>query len=83
VELGESEIGMSLPTDERCPLCGTLMAVASWDMYSFAGTVPTIGITCMRKYCPNNAIERQVYNRRLNDPFRSQKIKVYREFCGL
>ena len=68
--------------NQNCALCGTPMIVGTWLMYGWL-TSEVIGITCPRKYCGQNMIERQIYDRRRNDPFRSPKIAVYRRFCGL
>jgi len=50
--------------DTPCPVCATPMIIASWERYSLIiGTMSYIGLSCPRKWCGQNFVERQIYNR--------------------
>ena len=71
-----------------CPLCSTPMVVASWDRYSLLiGRTSYIGLSCPRKWCGQNFVERMIYDRAAAGfdgwGYRVTDRRSAREWCGL
>ena len=75
-------------TGTPCPLCDTPMIIASWDSYSLLiGRMHSIGLSCPRKYCGQNFVEGQIYNRAAAGfdgwGYRVTNRRPSKEWCGL
>lgn len=76
--------GMTIPAGTPCPLCSTPMIVVSYRSYSMVLTMDCVGISCPRKYCGQNMIEREMYARQDAEArlFGRPEGQTNREICG-